>query len=129
MEDTVSSSKNQRSESGANKPHQTRRSIGESPALTTQRLGDLLRSYLSELSGRASQRPDLVIKMWPQVVGSQISNMTKACKFENRTLYVSVKNSTLLSILSRPSDKARLVQELRNFIPGIDIDNIVFKFG
>lgn len=129
MEDTVRSDERRRSESEVLRCYTANRSFGESPALTTQYLGNLLRSYLSELSRKASQRPDLVIKMWPQVVGTQISNMTKACKFENKTLYVSVKNSTLLSILSRPNDKLRLIQELKKVIPGVEIESIVFKFG
>ncbi len=102
---------------------------GETPELTSVYLKELLQRYLCVVSEKSALKPDLVLKTWSQVVGPQIAAMTKATRFDQGSLYVAVKNSTLLSILSSGPDKKRLLREISLRLPGVQVQDIVFRFG
>lgn len=102
---------------------------GETVAVTTVRLNDILKKYICNLSAKCALKPDLVVQMWAHVVGPQIAQMTRATRFENGVLFVSVKNSTLLSILSSQNDKKRLMHEIISRIPSVGLKDILFRFG
>lgn len=55
--------------------------------------------------------------------------MTKALSFDAGKLVVLVHNSTLLSLLCRKEDKARLVAAYQARVPGIVISDILFRLG
>jgi hypothetical protein len=48
--------------------------------------------------------------------------------FKNQTLYVQVKNSSLYSILKN-QQKEMLLKKLKESLPTIPIENIVFHIG
>ena len=54
--------------------------------------------------------------------------MTKAISFENNTLYVLVRSSTLFSIL-KTQEKRRLLKLMQDKFSKDTIYNIVFKIG
>lgn len=99
---------------------------GETPALTSSHLRDLLPRFLSSLSEKYHDKPTLVCESWPQIVGSKISKMTCARRFEEGILHVTVQNSTLLSLLSQ-YDKPRLIAKLRAHFPQLEIKTVVFR--
>ncbi len=102
---------------------------GETSQITNVYLKDLLKQYLCNISEKCALKPELVLKIWPQVVGPRIASMTKPLKFDGGVLYITVKNSTLLSLLSSGNDKKRLLQEISSRLPGVGIQDLVFRFG
>lgn len=95
---------------------------------TNHMLGELLAAYVTKIGKKCNAQPLLVLKAWPEVIG-QFAHMTRATRFEDGVLHVSVSNSTLLSLLSNPKDKARLMQALMQRVPGIELKSIVFRNG
>lgn len=95
---------------------------------TSHKLSDLLLAYIANVGKKCNAQPLLVLQAWPQVIG-QFASMTRATRFIEGVLHVSVSNSTLLSLLSTPKDKARLVHELMQKVPGVQIKSIVFRIG
>jgi predicted nucleic acid-binding Zn ribbon protein len=93
---------------------------------TTQHLADIARTYLADLEKRMHQNPQEILPLWAQVAG-EAGRMTQAKRFENGVLYVSVKNSTVLSMLHQK--KAALLSALRKKCPGIQLLDIMFRFG
>ena len=93
---------------------------------TTQNLGDVARTYLTDLEKRMQTRPLEVFDVWPQVAG-EFARMTRAKKFEHGVLYVVVNNSTLLSVLHQR--KAVLLAALRAKCLEIQVMDIMFRFG
>jgi hypothetical protein len=97
-------------------------------ATTTRHLRHLLTRYLEDIGRKFDDRPDLVMAAWPEVVGSQLSQMTHAVSFIEGILTVKVNNSTLYSLLSQ-NDKPRLIKNLRDKFPGTLIKTISFRLG
>lgn len=97
--------------------------------VTTQKLPELLDKVLSDVQGRYNCQPENLLKEWPKIIGPQFAPMTKAVRFEDGVLYVLVKNSTLLSLLSTPHDKQKLLDAIRKTFSGIVIRNIVLRIG
>ena len=96
---------------------------------SSHRLRDLMSKYMHSISVKCKQQPQLVLALWPKVIGEQFAPMTKAIRFDEGILYVTVSNSTLLSILSRQSDKVRLIKALQELVPGQHIRTINFRIG
>lgn len=101
----------------------------DGPQITAHQLEELLPGVMNALQVRCGIQPELVLLAWPAVVGQKFSPMTKAVRFEKAVLYVTVKTSTLLSVLSNPSDKHRLIAALRDHVPNVHIENIIFRVG
>ena len=89
----------------------------------------MLPGVLQQFSTKYQAKPQAVMATWSKVIGSELSLMTRATRFEGGILYVAVKNSTLLSLLSNPVDKQKILQTIRQTLPGIEISNIVFRIG
>lgn len=96
--------------------------------ITTHRLHDLMPEVLSRISTTFADRPDLILAAWPDVIGERLAPMTKAVSFIDGVLTVTVKNSTLYSLLSK-NDKPKLVQALKMKFPKILIKTILFRIG
>ena len=96
---------------------------------TSRHLGSLLKNYLQTVSVKCRQQPQLVLSAWGRVLDEPFSSMTKAVRFDEGTLYVHVSNSTLLSILNRGPDRARLLKALQDAVPGVEIRSISFRIG
>jgi len=97
--------------------------------VTTRHLGELAKVYLRSLEMQQTKNPQEVIKAWVDVIGYPGNTMTESHKFERGILFVTVKNSTFLSLLQQPTEKKRLIQLLRARVPEADIVNIEFRFG
>ncbi len=96
--------------------------------LTTRSIHDLLPNVLSKINNVYSQKSDLILAMWPELIGPKLVSMTQAVSFADGVLVVKVKNSTLHSLLSQ-NEKPRLLSALRKKFPQTDIRNISFKIS
>ncbi|MBS0634675.1 MAG: DUF721 domain-containing protein [Verrucomicrobia bacterium] len=103
--------------------------VGESTKLTSRKLNDLLPKVMANVEAKFNQKPQILLDAWPQIVGKELAPMTRADRFDEGVLHVKVKNSTLLSLLSNPHDKKRLIELIRKKISGISIRNIEFRIG
>lgn len=97
--------------------------------LTSRKLQDLLPQVLDTLQGKYSAQPKLLLDRWDSIIGTTLAPFTKAVRFEDGRLYVKVKNSTLLSLLHSPADKKKIIEAIRNALPGIVIRDILFRIG
>lgn len=100
----------------------------DSTQLTTHRIGDVLPSVLATISEVHQQRPDLILAVWPEIIGPKLAPMTQAVSFIDGVLLVKVKNSTLHSLLNQ-NEKARILSRLRQKFPKTLIKTITFKIG
>lgn len=96
--------------------------------ITTHRMADLIPQVLAKIGHVYEQRADLILAMWPDVIGAKLAAMTQAVSFTDGILVVKVKNSTLHSLLSQ-NDKFRLLNLLRSKFPQVEIKNIHFRIG
>ena len=99
----------------------------EGPIPTTRHISQVLPRILHDIGKRYSDRPDLVLAAWPDVIGQKLAPMTKAVSFSDGFLVVKVGNSTLYSLLT--NDKPRLLKNLRDKFPQTTIKSIVFQLG
>ncbi len=95
---------------------------------TGKKIEDLLPEILTNLSGKVSDQPHLIIEAWPQVVGERIAKMSRAVSFDSGILKVLVKNSTLLSLLVE-HEKHRLMASFQERFPKVNFQDIFFKIG
>ena len=84
---------------------------------------------MASLQDRYNRQPQLVLDSWSKIIGPEFAPMARAVRFENEVLYVNVKNSTLLSLLSGAKDKQKLIDTIKRKFSGIAIRNIVFRIG
>jgi len=95
---------------------------------TTHRIHDLLPVVLSKIGDVYHQRSDLILAMWPALIGPRFATMTQAVSFSEGILVVKVKTSTLYSLLSQ-YEKPRLLSQLRQKFPNVEIKTISFRIG
>lgn len=95
---------------------------------TTRRVTDLLPSVLSAINNVYSQRPDLILAAWPDIIGQKLAPMAQAVSFTDGVLLVRVKNSTLHSLLSQ-NEKGKILNILKQKFPNANIKNIYFRMG
>ena len=95
---------------------------------TNKQLKKFLPTLLCDIEKKYLKNPNLIIDYWPKLVGKKLAPMTKAISFENKTLYVLVKSSTLFSIL-KTQEKRRLLKLMQDKFSRDTIYNIVFKIG
>ena len=96
--------------------------------LTTHRMNDLLPQVLAKIGEVYQQRSDLILAMWPDMIGAKLAEMTQAVSFIDGVLFVKVKNSTLHNLLSQ-YEKTRLLRLLRQKFRHVEIKNICFRIG
>lgn len=96
--------------------------------VTSHRMADLLPHVLAKIGEVYQQRSDLILAMWPEIIGVKLAAMTQAVSFTNGILVVKVKNSTLHSLLSQ-NERLRLLNLLRQKFPHAEIKNIFFRMG
>jgi hypothetical protein len=97
--------------------------------LTTKKLDQILPFVLKKVQAKYLANPALLIASWPKIIGDKLAPMTKVIAFQDKTLYVAVKSTTLLSLLHNSKDKQRILQVIKNTLPGIVCENIVFRIG
>lgn len=98
-------------------------------ATTCRQLGDVAKVYIQELGKKVQANPKLVLSLWPEIIGPHMAPMTRAISFDGSKLFVLVRNSTLLSLLHRKEDKARLMCAYKSKVPGLHIADIIFRLG
>lgn len=96
--------------------------------LTAHRIGDLLPQALEQITEHFSDRPDLILAAWPDIIGPKLASMTKAISFQGGVLSVVVRNSTLYSLLNQ-NDKPKILANLRKKFPKIVIKTVLFRIG
>lgn len=96
--------------------------------VTNKQMKDLLPKVLSHIGAIYRDRPDLILAAWPLIIGEKLASMTKAICFEKGILVVKVSNSTLYSLLSQ-HERGRLLKNLREKFPAVEIKNIHFRIG
>lgn len=96
--------------------------------VTTHRLHDILPNVLTKISAVHHQQSDLILAMWPELIGPQLAGMAQAVSFVEGVLVVRVKNSTLHSLLSQ-NEKPRILGLLRKKFPQVEIKTISFRIG
>jgi hypothetical protein len=95
---------------------------------TSRPLNGLLAGALARLDSARSKNPQQVLQVWPSIVGPQMAPFTKANRFEEGTLYVTVTNSMVYSLLAG-SEKIHLLETLKQKMPDSGVQNIVFRLG
>ncbi len=101
----------------------------DGPNLTTRKLQEILPQVFGTLQERYQAQPKLLLERWPQIIGETLAPLTRAERFENGVLYVTVKHATLLSLLYSTADKQKILEAIKKALPGIVCRNIVFRMG
>lgn len=96
--------------------------------ITSHRMTDLLPRVLANIGDKYQLRPDLILAIWPDIIGPAYASTAQAVSFTDGVLYVKVRNSTLLSLLNQ-NEKMRLLNKLRSKFPQVEIKNIRFQIG
>ena len=96
--------------------------------LTNKHLKDLLPSALRTIDSRRSERPDLILEGWSEIIEEKWRSMTQAVSFEKGVLMVKVKNAALYSVLVQ-HEKPKLLRKLQEKFPEAALNNIVFRIG
>ena len=95
---------------------------------TGRQLKDLLPEIMAQIAEKVDEDPMQIVRAWPELVGPQIAQMTKATRFDSGVLRVNVENSTLYSLLAT-HEKKRLLQKLQKRFPKVAFKNILFRIG
>lgn len=96
--------------------------------VTTRHLRDLMPGVLGKITENFSDRPDLILAAWPDIIGSHLAPMTQAVSFVDGVLLIKVKNSSLYNLL-HTRERARLIHAIKAKFPKIIIKTILFKSG
>jgi hypothetical protein len=110
------------------KPHSRTPKNYDGTEITGHHIHDLLPNVLSKIGKVYEQRADLILALWPTLIGPKLAAMTQAVSFSEGVLVVKVKNSTPYSLLSQ-NDKPRLISQLRQKFPRVEIKTILFRIG
>lgn len=95
---------------------------------TSHLINDLLPHALEGIGSEYQKRGDLILAMWPEIIGPKLALMTEAVSFSEGFLYINVKNSTLYSLLSQ-NERPRLLKLLRQKFPQAQVQGIFFRIG
>jgi Dna[CI] antecedent, DciA len=95
---------------------------------TSKHIRHVLPKVLAEIADNHRDRPDLILMAWPEVIGEKLAPMTEAVSFNEGVMVVTVKNSTLYSLLSQ-HEKKRLLHSLKEKFPSITIRDLHFRIG
>lgn len=96
--------------------------------LTSREIKKLLPTVLGRIGLQHSERPDLILATWPEVIGTKLAPLTEPVSFREGVLTIKVKNSTLFSLLSQ-HEKPRLLKSLQEKFPSVTIKNLIFRIG
>lgn len=94
---------------------------------TSRHMGDLLSPVLSKIARSVEVEADHVLASWPTLIGPQLAPMTQAVSYQEGTLTIRVKNSTLHSLLN--AERQRLLTDFKRKFPNTPFATIVFRIG
>ena len=93
-----------------------------------EKLGDILQDFL-QTSGLAQKLKHLeVYQAWEETVGPAVAARTRVMGFAHHKLYVEVSSAARRHELAT-FFKKQIVQDLREKLPGVLIQDIVFRPG
>jgi len=92
-----------------------------------KQLGPVIENILRRHNLWHGYQQYLIIDQWPEIVGSDLAEVTKAEKIDNGLLRVTVKDSVWAHHLSMM--KPRLINKLNNFAGGKVVNDIFFLIG
>lgn len=95
---------------------------------TSKQLDEVLSLVMKQVGELHHARPDLILAVWPDIIGPQHAKMTQAQSFVDGVLTVRVTNSTLHSLLVQ-RERGRLLRSLRQKFPRAGIKGIYFRMG
>lgn len=111
-----------------NRPYSRTPKYYDGTDTTSKHINQLLPAALSRIGEVYHQQAELILAIWPDLVGPSLAPMTQAISFLEGVLLVKVKNSTLHSLLSQ-NEKPRLLRLLREKFPKVVIKTIYFRMG
>jgi len=88
------------------------------------RLGPLLNSILARMGLGHSLDGWRMVSLWPEIVGEKIAEVSKAIRYENDTLFVSVPDAVWRQELLLDID--RILQEIHSVPGGCSVKKIHF---
>ncbi|MFZ4772854.1 MAG: DciA family protein [Chlamydiia bacterium] len=100
----------------------------DGPLPTGRTIQRLLPKMLEKIGVTHEQQPNVVLEMFQEILGKELSKIAVAKSYHDGILNVTVKNSTFLSVL-HTHEKGRILSQLRLKCPNQRFDNIVFRVG
>jgi hypothetical protein len=97
-------------------------------ASPTKNLSALLGDFLTDLRVEDNAQKEEVFKAWSAIIGENLAPLAIPVSWEQGTLIVKVKSSTLYSLLCT-KEKPKLLQKLREHFPNANVKNISFRVG
>jgi predicted nucleic acid-binding Zn ribbon protein len=88
------------------------------------RLGPLLKSILARMGLGHSLDGWRIVNLWPEIVGDKIADVSKAIRYENETLFISVPDAVWRQELLLDVD--RILQEIHTVPGGRSVKKIHF---
>ncbi len=101
----------------------TERNIGSRKSAT--RLGPLLNGILARMGLGYTLDGWKIVMAWPEIVGEKIAEVSKAIRYENDTLLVSVPDASWRQELLLDTD--RILEEIHAVPGGRSVKRIQFK--
>ncbi|MEI6242050.1 MAG: DUF721 domain-containing protein [Chlamydiota bacterium] len=97
-------------------------------ASPTKEMNKLLPEVFKEIEGAYAKKGFLVVEAWPEIIGEKLARMTKVVSLKDGILTVSVKSSTLFSLLCQ-HEKERILQILQKRFSKEIVRKILFRMG
>lgn len=88
-------------------------------------MADLLPDLLFDVGRKAKDPREEIFRFWSELMGEKMAPLTEPVSFEDGTLTVKVKSSTLYSLLVT-HEKPRLLGRLQE---KFSVRNLVFRVG
>ena len=95
---------------------------------TGRKIEDLLPQMAQHLFQGLEKNRETIFQAWNEILGEKLSPMAIPVDYKNNILYIQVKNSSLYSIL-KLQQKAMLLKKIKESLPNVPIENIVFHIG
>lgn len=89
---------------------------------------DLLPKVFGKIKRAQGENPQEIFAAWRAVVGPKLAPLAKAVSFKEGRLLVIVSNPSVNHILTMQSH-IRLLSAMRNALPSVRIETIVFRMG
>lgn len=91
-------------------------------------LRSVLPQIVDRIEKKACSKDQLIVDAWPAVVGEKLAEYTQATAFNEGMIHVTVKSSTLYSLLVQ-HERKKLTKLYQKKFPHAYIKNIYFQMG
>lgn len=91
----------------------------------TQSIGDVIQEFLNKSNLESRIFEQKIIRLWPEIMGPQIADMTTNIYIKNKVLYVSVSSSALRNELLMC--RGTLVKSLNKRVEAEVITDVVVR--